>query len=688
MSSENKSSLYSFELEISPHGFRVSALPLQPILLSIEPQNGEKGAVLMVRQNNAAELFEHIYKELGEIIKKYDIESLPVSQPEKCFSEATSNMPGIHFRFAYGDGRNWTFYYPSNNAPARILDLISACKILTRKVFDDQPGDQISGTEALEYVKTEGTEDVIPKINKYIYEHPNDAQAYNDRGMEYLRLQDNGKAIEDFTTAIELNPKFDRAYFNRSWVFHSQAEWEKAIADLSKAIELNPKMHEAYNNRGLIHGIKKEYEKGIDDFKKAISCAPDSETAYANLANAYYNLKDCDQALIFYNKAIERAPDSAKYYADRGKVYDYLKKYGLALKDYSRAIEIDPNYVHAYYIRAMILMDMGNFGSAKNDFSKVIEISPDESYAYMNRAYCSLKEADAVNAIADCDTAIAKDPSNWFAYFYRAQAKKFQERPSETLKDIKIAEEVGLYLIQKAKEKSNTSKNVNQGKTVRRAGVPFKSWWELNYQEKFTRSIYLGVFAILIMPIVLKLMGQPLNVILIFVAPFALAAIINLLYAHSGRKKELAIKKREESIRASAKLVSIESLGLEKFLFLTLKTDKAQAYINEQVSVIVKVHTNKLSLIEIQSPSLCKNEFSEAHFGDPKQYIEEIDGLKYDILEFKALISGAQQGRYKVGFAKSQCYVLIAKPENLNEAYLTEIKAQEVEIDILPKSAP
>ena len=121
------------------------------------------------------------------------------------------------------------FYYPLNNAPARILDLISACKVLTRKVFEDQPGDQISGAEALTYVKTEGTEDIIPRINKYLYEHPNDAQAYNDRGMEYLRLQDNSKALEDFTTAIELNPKFDMAYYNRSWVFYSQAEWEKAI---------------------------------------------------------------------------------------------------------------------------------------------------------------------------------------------------------------------------------------------------------------------------------------------------------------------------------------------------------------------------------------------------------------------------------------------------------------------------
>jgi len=141
--------LYSFELQISPNTFRLAALPRQPILLSIEPQNGEKGAVLMVRQNNAAELFEHIYEKLNEIIKKCDIESLPVSQPEKCFLESTLNISGVHLRFAYGDGRSWTFYYSSNNAPASISCLIDACRILTRKVFESQPGEQISGSEAL-----------------------------------------------------------------------------------------------------------------------------------------------------------------------------------------------------------------------------------------------------------------------------------------------------------------------------------------------------------------------------------------------------------------------------------------------------------------------------------------------------------------------------------------------------------
>ena len=101
-----------------------------------------------------------------------------------------------------------------------------------------------------------------------------------------------------------------------------------------------------------------------------------------------------------------------------------------------------------------------------------------------------------------------------------------------------------------------------------------------------------------------------------------------------------------------------EKLNLEDRIFLTLKSDKVSAYVNELVPITIKLYVNRLNVRDIQLPTFSQEGFSKVEFREPKQYREELGGLVYDVLEFRTNIFGTRPGDYRLGPAKIKATVL------------------------------
>lgn len=105
----------------------------------------------------------------------------------------------------------------------------------------------------------------------------------------------------------------------------------------------------------------------------------------------------------------------------------------------------------------------------------------------------------------------------------------------------------------------------------------------------------------------------------------------------------------------------VDSLELKDRLFLTLKVDKTRAYVNEIIPVTIKFYSNNLNISDIQLPIFGQEGFSKAQFEEPKQYRERLNGLLYDVLEFKTTMFGTKPGEYKIGPAKIKCNLIVRK---------------------------
>ncbi|MDO8535415.1 MAG: BatD family protein [Candidatus Omnitrophota bacterium] len=118
---------------------------------------------------------------------------------------------------------------------------------------------------------------------------------------------------------------------------------------------------------------------------------------------------------------------------------------------------------------------------------------------------------------------------------------------------------------------------------------------------------------------------------------------------------------RPEPVKTADEENIVDSLDIKDRLFLTLKVDKTQAYVNEIVPVTIKVYVNRMNVSDIQLPNFNQEGFSKAQFEDPKQYRERMGGLLYDVLEFRTTIFGTRPGDYKLGPATLKCNLAVKK---------------------------
>lgn len=149
----------------------------------------------------------------------------------------------------------------------------------------------------------------------------------------------------------------------------------------------------------------------------------------------------------------------------------------------------------------------------------------------------------------------------------------------------------------------------------------------------------------------------------------------------------------------------VKKMDLEDRLFLAIEVDKATAYVNELVPVTVKLYVNRLNVSDIQLPTFTQEGFSKVDFKEPRQYRQQLNGVSYEVLEFKTSIFGTKPGDYKLGPAKIKCNLVVRKAGphrsfgaddfygddsffqdffTRNERYPIELKSSEAQLIVSP----
>ena len=123
------------------------------------------------------------------------------------------------------------------------------------------------------------------EISRVIAEHPDNAEAYYDRGNARSSCNDYDGAIADFTMALKVGLRFREAitaYGNRGIARVKSGDMEGAIQDFSEIIKRKPTnrrlLSSAYKNRALVKEKMGDSEGGAGDRKMAHLLSPDVNT--------------------------------------------------------------------------------------------------------------------------------------------------------------------------------------------------------------------------------------------------------------------------------------------------------------------------------------------------------------------------------------------------------------------------
>src|ERR1051325_1068524 len=139
-----------FEIERSPHEFRIGIGPDKPALLAYKPDGSDRCQTSVLLPESNKENFVLIFRSLDALLTKLDIMNLPQHEPEKfSLTGAAREEPAIYVRFVRGN-ETWQSRFTTNEIPPKIQELYSGCRDLAVEVCERSSKKQLSPQEALD----------------------------------------------------------------------------------------------------------------------------------------------------------------------------------------------------------------------------------------------------------------------------------------------------------------------------------------------------------------------------------------------------------------------------------------------------------------------------------------------------------------------------------------------------------
>lgn len=117
--------LQSFELELTPSRFRLSAEVGKDMLFAYAPQPGEKPLAYVFKGVGDSAL-----QNLDLLISSNRIVESKPHEPDRAFSEETLARRGMHVRFTYGPRKIWQAWFEEDSAPRHLENLYLGCRSL------------------------------------------------------------------------------------------------------------------------------------------------------------------------------------------------------------------------------------------------------------------------------------------------------------------------------------------------------------------------------------------------------------------------------------------------------------------------------------------------------------------------------------------------------------------------------
>lgn len=163
-----------FELEIAPASYRFAIMPEQPILISREGENGENGALMLIRYEHVPDVYDRTVEKVDALVRKSGVLNLPHSSPNRAFDDTAMTDQSVHIRIAYADNTQWASVYRAGEIPQAVAVLIQDSKALAKQIMQEQTSEKIDGDAARAFLDPEkntaqkNTPSVIVKVKVFL----------------------------------------------------------------------------------------------------------------------------------------------------------------------------------------------------------------------------------------------------------------------------------------------------------------------------------------------------------------------------------------------------------------------------------------------------------------------------------------------------------------------------------------
>lgn len=131
---------------------------------------------------------------------------------------------------------------PSQNNAAKMSEEIASKIFQLEKYIAEHPDDADAQTQLGHlFFDSDQYENAINAYNRSLALKPGDPAVITDLGVMYRRNKQPRKAVETFDRAIQADPKFETAYFNKGVVLlHDLEDVDGGISAWEALVKINP----------------------------------------------------------------------------------------------------------------------------------------------------------------------------------------------------------------------------------------------------------------------------------------------------------------------------------------------------------------------------------------------------------------------------------------------------------------
>ena len=124
------------------------------------------------------------------------------------------------------------------------------------------------------YSRTGRTEESISNFERYLQNHPDNGNIFNQVGYAYLGMGQLENALECFKKYMEIEPDNPNTHDSYAECLLSMGKLDEAITEYQKAIEINAGFTNPYFMLGRAHVQKADAEKALEYYGKYLELDP------------------------------------------------------------------------------------------------------------------------------------------------------------------------------------------------------------------------------------------------------------------------------------------------------------------------------------------------------------------------------------------------------------------------------
>ena len=118
--------------------------------------------------------------------------------------------------------------------------------------------------------KVDEANDAEKSINKYLFEHPDDPDAWEKYGESLARQEKFREATQAYLQALRLRPDSMTAVMNLGNCYFLTNKWDNAKKQFERAIQLDPNHADAHFNLGYVYYYKNKMNLAVRSLNRAL----------------------------------------------------------------------------------------------------------------------------------------------------------------------------------------------------------------------------------------------------------------------------------------------------------------------------------------------------------------------------------------------------------------------------------